>query len=121
MDLTRSQVSNRGDPNNSEQNRIQTNYPPPLQIASLQEEQVKPRADLPPLLVSLAERRPEKLHYVGVSYGLTQQLFNFWKRLGMLPVYMRQTPVRVLFVFFVSLWLYMDTKCVSAPLRVWHK
>ncbi|GAQ78702.1 N-acetyltransferase 10 [Klebsormidium nitens] len=62
------------------------------QVASLQDEQVKPRADLPPLLVSLAERRPEKLHYVGVSYGLTQQLFNFWKRLGMMPVYLRQTP-----------------------------
>jgi N-acetyltransferase 10 len=65
-----------------------------LQAASLQDEQVKPRSDLPPLLVSLAERKPEKLHYLGVSYGLTQQLFNFWKRLGMLPVYLRQTPVR---------------------------
>ncbi|KAL3697204.1 hypothetical protein R1sor_011280 [Riccia sorocarpa] len=59
---------------------------------SLLEEHIKPRTDLPPLLVKLQERKPEKLHYLGVSYGITQPLFNFWQKLGFVPVYVRQTP-----------------------------
>ncbi|OMP02574.1 hypothetical protein COLO4_10987 [Corchorus olitorius] len=47
---------------------------------SLLEENIKPRTDLPPLLVHLHERRPEKLHYLGVSFGLTLDLFRFWKK-----------------------------------------
>ncbi|KIY97539.1 putative N-acetyltransferase 10 [Monoraphidium neglectum] len=54
-------------------------------------ESVKPRLGLPPLLVNLAERRPERLHYLGVSFGLTQQLFNFWHRGGFKPLYLRQS------------------------------
>ncbi|KAL0697566.1 hypothetical protein Bca4012_053688 [Brassica carinata] len=44
--------------------------------ASLLEEQIKPRANLPPLLVPLRDRRPERLHYLGVSFGLTLDLFH---------------------------------------------
>lgn len=36
-------------------------------------------------------RRPERLHYLGVSFGLTQQLYNFWHRAGFRPVYLRQS------------------------------
>ena len=57
-------------------------------------EPVTPRKNLPPLLLKLAERPPERLHYLGVSYGLTQPLHKFWKRAGYVPVYLRQTPVR---------------------------
>ncbi|KAJ7545348.1 hypothetical protein O6H91_09G116300 [Diphasiastrum complanatum] len=59
---------------------------------SLLEEQVKPRTDLPPLLVGLHERQAEKLHYLGVSYGLTQSLLNFWLKHNFLPVYVAQSP-----------------------------
>lgn len=55
------------------------------------EEQLKPRANLPPLLVSLDERKAEKLHYMGVSFGLTPELLKFWKRNSYTPVYIRQT------------------------------
>eukprot|EP00877_Chromochloris_zofingiensis_P001333 jgi/Chrzof1/111/Cz01g03260.t1 len=55
-------------------------------------EHLKPRGGLPPLLVNLADRHAERLHYLGVSYGLTQQLFNFWHRGGYRPVYLRQSP-----------------------------
>ncbi|CAM6087692.1 unnamed protein product [Calypogeia fissa] len=58
---------------------------------SLLEENIKPRKDLPPLLIKLQDRKPEKLHYLGVSFGLTQSLFNFWQKLNFLPVYIRQT------------------------------
>ncbi|CAI5530430.1 unnamed protein product, partial [Closterium sp. Naga37s-1] len=59
---------------------------------SLLEEQLAPRSGLPPLLQPVGERRQEQLHYVGVSFGLGQQLFNFWRRQAFVPLYVRQTP-----------------------------
>lgn len=53
---------------------------------------LKPRANLPPLLMSLDERKAEKLDYLGVSFGLTPELLKFWKRSNYVPVYIRQTP-----------------------------
>ena len=46
---------------------------------------------LPPLLLKLSEQPPEFLHYLGVSYGLTNPLHKFWKRNKFVPVYLRQT------------------------------
>lgn len=56
-------------------------------------EDIKPRKEdkLPPLFVNLAHRSPYYLHYLGVSYGLTQQLHKFWRHNGYFPVYLRQT------------------------------
>ncbi|EGG25143.1 putative N-acetyltransferase [Cavenderia fasciculata] len=52
-------------------------------------EKIKPKKNLPPLLYKLTERKPELLHYVGVSYGVTSQLYQFWSKSGYLPVYLR--------------------------------
>ena len=52
---------------------------------------IAPRKNLPPMLLKLSERRPERLHYLGVSFGITEPLFKFWKRSGYTPVYLRQT------------------------------
>jgi hypothetical protein len=60
--------------------------------AGLLSEELKPRSGLPPLLVNLADRPAERLHYLGVSFGLTQQLYSFWRRSAFKPVYLRQTP-----------------------------
>lgn len=57
------------------------------------EEQVKPRTNLPPLLVPLHDRRPERLHYIGVSFGLTLDLFRFWRKHNFAPFYVSQIPV----------------------------
>lgn len=57
----------------------------------LLEETIEPKSSLPPLLLKLSERRPEHLDYLGVSYGLTEQLLKFWKRGRFVPVYVRQT------------------------------
>ncbi|KAJ1966346.1 N-acetyltransferase 10 [Dipsacomyces acuminosporus] len=46
---------------------------------------------LPALFLKLAEKKPTRLHWLGVSYGLTSSLHKFWKRAGYVPVYMRQT------------------------------
>ena len=63
--------------------------------ASLLEESIKPRANLPPLLVNLEDRHPEKLHYLGVSFGLTQELFRFWRKHSFYPFYVGQIPSAV--------------------------
>ncbi|KAA1106649.1 hypothetical protein PGT21_036803 [Puccinia graminis f. sp. tritici] len=47
--------------------------------------------ELPALLQRLSDRPPEPIEYLGVSYGLTPNLLKFWKQLGFLPVYIRQT------------------------------
>ncbi|XP_058179454.1 RNA cytidine acetyltransferase 1 [Rhododendron vialii] len=62
---------------------------------SLLEENIKPRTDLPPLLVHLRERRPERLHYLGVSFGLTMDLFRFWRKHKFAPFYICQIPSTV--------------------------
>lgn len=59
--------------------------------AGLLEEFIEPRNKLSPLLLKLSERRPEHLDYLGVSFGLTENLLKFWKRAGYVPVYVRQT------------------------------
>ncbi|XP_050303740.1 RNA cytidine acetyltransferase [Anthonomus grandis grandis] len=61
------------------------------ETVGLLEEIIEPRKSLPPLLQKLSERTPEKLDYLGVSYGLTEQLLKFWKRANFVPVYLRQT------------------------------
>ncbi|CDP12880.1 unnamed protein product [Coffea canephora] len=62
---------------------------------SLLEENIRPRTDLPPLLVHLRERKPEKLHYIGVSFGLTQDLFRFWRKHKFGPFYIGHIPSNV--------------------------
>ncbi|EDV29586.1 uncharacterized protein TRIADDRAFT_20052 [Trichoplax adhaerens] len=59
---------------------------------SLLDEVIKPRSGLPPLLSNLTECKAPKLDYLGVSYGLTNQLLRFWTKSGYVPVYIRQTP-----------------------------
>ncbi|GAV63142.1 GNAT_acetyltr_2 domain-containing protein/tRNA_bind_2 domain-containing protein [Cephalotus follicularis] len=65
------------------------------QKVSLLEENIKPRTDLPHLLVHLCERQPEKLHYIGVSFGLTLDLYRFWRKHRFAPFYISQVPSTV--------------------------
>ena len=43
-------------------------------------QRLKPRKKTPPLLVALSDRRPTRLHWMGVSFGLNPSLFRFWQR-----------------------------------------
>lgn len=61
------------------------------EVADEDEEVIKPRAKLPPLLTPLHERPAEQLHWLGVSFGLTTQLLNFWSRKEFKVSYVRQT------------------------------
>ena len=55
-------------------------------------EKIEPRKGLPPLLVPLQQRRPERLHWLGVAFGISTGLYNFWSANGYRPVYVRLTP-----------------------------
>lgn len=59
--------------------------------SSLQEEKLKPKKNLKPILQKLSERKPAQIHYLGTSFGVTKELFQFWKKNGYLPIYLRQT------------------------------
>ncbi|XP_063401576.1 RNA cytidine acetyltransferase-like [Mytilus trossulus] len=77
----------------SETKDIEDNVTPvDEQDVSLVDERLTPRKNLPPLLMKLTERKPEKLDYLGVSFGLTAGLLKFWKKSKFTPVYLRQTP-----------------------------
>lgn len=55
----------------------------------LLKEVIAPRKKVPTLLKKLSERRPERLDYIGTSYGLTKDLLKFWKSQKFVPVYLR--------------------------------
>ncbi len=61
----------------------------------LRTERLTPREATGTLLERLSEREPETLHWIGTSFGLTQDLYQFWNRCGYKPVYLRQTAVRL--------------------------
>jgi len=59
--------------------------------SSLMREKLRPKKKLPPLLLPLSEVKAPKLDWIGTSFGLTQQLYKFWRRSGMRMLYLRQT------------------------------
>jgi N-acetyltransferase 10 len=54
-------------------------------------ERMKPRNELPPLLLPLTEVDAPKLDWLGTSFGLTLGLHKFWSSAGMRMLYLRQT------------------------------
>ena len=64
---------------------------------------------MPPLLLTLGERPPEALQWIGTSFGLTQELYSFWHRSGFEPLYLRQTASDV-----TGAW---QAPALSAPLH----
>jgi N-acetyltransferase 10 len=66
----------------------------PLQGAidgSLLTEDLKPRKKLPPLLSKLSDIKPPMVHYLGTAFGLTKELFSFWKKNEFIPLYLKLT------------------------------
>ncbi|ESS66257.1 hypothetical protein TCDM_05153 [Trypanosoma cruzi Dm28c] len=50
---------------------------------------ILPRKRIPTLLTPLIDRPYEVIDYLGVSFGVTTALFNFWRRAGYEPLYLR--------------------------------
>jgi len=65
---------------------------PASQSEEVQEsDSLAPKKGLDPLLKQISEVAVASVDYLGVSFGVSQQLFNFWKRAGFLPLYLRHT------------------------------
>ena len=56
------------------------------------DEILKPRANIPVLLTPIDQRQYEPVDYIGASFGVTTELFNFWHHSGFVPLYIRQAP-----------------------------
>ena len=59
--------------------------------SNLKDEKVKPKKHLKPILQKLSERKPLPIHYLGTSFGVTKELYNFWRKNQFLPLYLRLT------------------------------
>lgn len=53
---------------------------------------VVPKKTIPALLTPIDKRPYEPLDYLGVSFGVTTDLFSFWSKNGFEPLYLRQMP-----------------------------
>jgi len=59
--------------------------------SQLATEDIRPKSKLPPLLTPIVDHPAERLHWLGVSFGLTPELLNFWSRKRYRMCYIRQT------------------------------
>ena len=57
----------------------------------LHSEKITQKSTLPPLLIPMNELPTEQLNWLGVSYGLTPELLNFWSRQKFQMCYIRQS------------------------------
>lgn len=81
--------------------------------SGLSAERLVPRRKLPPLLVAAGSRNPERLHWLGASFGVTGPLLRLWKRAGFKLVYLRQTTSDLTGAF--SFLLFLQFTCFVLP------
>jgi N-acetyltransferase 10 len=62
---------------------------------NLLEETLEPRKKVKPLLKKLSEIRPEKLDYIGTSFGITPSLYKFWNKAGFDTLYIKQSASEI--------------------------
>ena len=62
-----------------------------MRDSSAGEVRVRDASRMPALLQRLSDREPEKLDWLGVTYGLTPSLFKFWTNSGYVPLHIRQS------------------------------
>lgn len=65
--------------------------------------------------MKLSERRAERLNYLGVSFGLTADLLRFWKKIGYVPVYLRQTANELTGEHSCIMLKELDAAAAAAP------
>jgi N-acetyltransferase 10 len=58
---------------------------------NLFDEEIKPKKKLKPLLSKLYDIKPPKINYIGTAFGLTKELFGFWRKNDFYPFYIKMT------------------------------
>ncbi|GFS97373.1 RNA cytidine acetyltransferase [Nephila pilipes] len=66
-----------------------------IEMADIMQEKFKSQSSLPALFPPLNNLKHDILDYLGVSYGLSDELLRFWKKAQFCPVYLRYIPNRV--------------------------
>jgi len=60
-------------------------------IVDITEEEIKPKKKLKPLLEKLEDVKPPFIYWIGALFGLNSDLYNFWNKNGMFPIYLKLT------------------------------
>ncbi|XP_055946140.1 RNA cytidine acetyltransferase-like [Argiope bruennichi] len=63
-----------------------------MMVDDVLEEKLESQASLPALFPPLNKIKPDILDYMGVSYGLSEELLRFWKKAQFMPVHLSYVP-----------------------------
>lgn len=63
--------------------------------STLHTETIELKKNQPPLFLNLNDRAPDNIDWIGVSFGITNELYTFWKQQNFVPLYIRQTPNKI--------------------------